>query len=309
MSYKITVVNAAAAANAALSDFKSKFGTDEKVGQYGLIQPAEGVEANRVGKFAGYDPSGVASTSISPMQQIREKTQGPAAFQTIQEALSEPDLYSGEDVQLKNLQKSFTTTGRIGAIPPVYYDLQQQLGGKMSIMDLINQRLEANDMDPLPEELNNIIKPVEETFDEETYKYISYKPNTTRTDIGLISSGQDPVYRSALPTSVASDTAFQQEVSAVAGRLGISEADLYAVMSFETGGSFNPGIRNAAGSGATGLIQFMPSTARGLGTTTEALAGMSRVEQMQYVESIYQTKVSVVETSLIFICLYCSLLR
>ena len=37
-----------------------------------------------------------------------------------------------------------------------------------------------------------------------------------------------------------------------------------AVMSFETGGTFDPGIRNAAGSGATGLIQFMPSTAAGL---------------------------------------------
>ena len=48
----------------------------------------------------------------------------------------------------------------------------------------------------------------------------------------------------------------------MAGRLGISEADLMAVMSFETGGTFNPNIRNAAGSGATGLIQFMPSTAR-----------------------------------------------
>ena len=76
----------------------------------------------------------------------------------------------------------------------------------------------------------------------------------------------------------------------MAGRLGISEADLYAVMSFETGGTFNPGIRNAAGSGATGLIQFMPSTARGLGTTTEALAGMSRVDQMKYVEKYLSNK-------------------
>ena len=36
--------NAAAAANAALSDFKSKFGTDEKTGQYGLQQPEPGVD-------------------------------------------------------------------------------------------------------------------------------------------------------------------------------------------------------------------------------------------------------------------------
>ena len=58
-------------------------------------------------------------------------------------------------------------------------------------VDLVNKRLQANGLDPLPEELNNIIKPVEDTFDEETYQYISYKPNATRTDIGMISSGQD----------------------------------------------------------------------------------------------------------------------
>lgn len=37
-------------------------------------------------------------------------------------------------------------------------------------------------------------------------------------------------------------------------------------------------------SGATGLIQFMPSTARGLGTTTDALFNMSNVDQLYYVK-------------------------
>ena len=36
--------------------------------------------------------------------------------------------------------------------------------------------------------------------------------------------------------------------------------------------------------GATGLIQFLPSTAAGLGTSTEALANMSAVEQLEYVD-------------------------
>lgn len=279
--------NAVAAANAALSDFKSKFGTDEKSGQYALQQPEPGVDKSRVGKYAGYDPSGVASNATPAITQIDEKL---AYMDTNTAINTAPDLFEGEEKQLKDLQYSFTTTGKVGTIPPVYYDLQQRYGGNVSIMDLINKRLEANGLDPLPDELNNVIKPVEETFDEETYKYISYKPNPTRTDIGLINSGEEPVYRSSLPTNVASDTAFQEEVSAVAGRLGISEADLYAVMSFETGGSFDPGIRNAAGSGATGLIQFMPSTAQGLGTTTQALAGMSRVDQMQYVEKYLSNK-------------------
>ena len=40
-------------------------------------------------------------------------------------------------------------------------------------MDLVNQRLEANGLDKLPTELNNIIKPVEDTFDEETYAMLA----------------------------------------------------------------------------------------------------------------------------------------
>ena len=138
--------------------------------------------------------------------------------------------------------KSFNTTGRVGTIPPVYYELLDISAGKGSIMDMINARLKANGLDELPKELNNIITPVKDAFDEDTYKFINYKSNPTRTDIGLIGSDQEPVYSTSLPTNVASDTAFQQEVSAVASRLGVSEADLYAVMSFETGGTFDPGI-------------------------------------------------------------------
>jgi len=81
--------------------------------------------------------------------------------------------------------------------------------------------------------------------------------------------------------------AFLREVEAMAGRLGTRPEYLLAVMSFETGGSFSPAERNGAGSGATGLIQFMPATAPELGTSTEALARMSALEQLQYVERYF----------------------
>jgi hypothetical protein len=42
--------------------------------------------------------------------------------------------------------------------------------------------------------------------------------------------------------------------------------------------------------GATGLIQFMPDTAKGLGTTTEALQQMSAVQQLEYVKKYYEKK-------------------
>jgi hypothetical protein len=52
-------------------------------------------------------------------------------------------------------------------------------------------------------------------------------------------------------------------------------------MAFETGRTFNPGIQNSIG--ATGLIQFIRPTAIGLGTTTDQLRTMTRVEQMDWV--------------------------
>lgn len=77
-------------------------------------------------------------------------------------------------------------------------------------------------------------------------------------------------------------------VGAMAERLGTQPEYLLAVMSFETGGSFDPAQRNNAGGSATGLIQFLPSTASGLGTSTAELASMSAVEQLQYVEAYFE---------------------
>lgn len=68
-----------------------------------------------------------------------------------------------------------------------------------------------------------------------------------------------------------------------ANSLGIPVDYLMAVMAFESAGTFRADIRNMAGSGATGLIQFMPATARGLGTTTDALAAMTPEDQLNYV--------------------------
>lgn len=57
---------------------------------------------------------------------------------------------------------------------------------------------------------------------------------------------------------------------AAAHKLGIEPDWLATVISFETAGTFSPSIVNRAGSGAFGLIQFMPQTARNLlGTATQ----------------------------------------
>ena len=76
---------------------------------------------------------------------------------------------------------------------------------------------------------------------------------------------------------------FRSKAVYIAKDLGIHPDWLMACMAFETGRTFDPAIKNAAGSGAVGLIQFMPATARGLGTTTEELAVMDALEQLNYV--------------------------
>lgn len=64
--------------------------------------------------------------------------------------------------------------------------------------------------------------------------------------------------------------------------------DLMSCMAWESGETFSPSILNGAGSGAVGLIQFMPSTAKGLGTTTAALAKLSVFDQLQYVYKYFR---------------------
>lgn len=76
---------------------------------------------------------------------------------------------------------------------------------------------------------------------------------------------------------------FINAVSQMCYRLGANTEDMLDVMNFETGGTFSPSIKNKS-SGATGLIQFMPSTAKSLGTTTASLSKMSALQQLVYVE-------------------------
>src|SRR5882757_4468211 len=76
---------------------------------------------------------------------------------------------------------------------------------------------------------------------------------------------------------------FKSKVIAICTGLGCDPSHLMAAMAFETGESFSPSIKNKA-SGATGLIQFMASTAKSLGTTTAALAAMTAVNQLDFVE-------------------------
>lgn len=84
-----------------------------------------------------------------------------------------------------------------------------------------------------------------------------------------------------------SDT-FRDRVWWIAETLEVNPDYLMACMAWESGETFSPSIKNAAGSGATGLIQFMPSTAKALGTTVGELSQMRAEDQLNYVYKYFR---------------------
>jgi hypothetical protein len=80
---------------------------------------------------------------------------------------------------------------------------------------------------------------------------------------------------------------FNEKVNKIGKKLGVDPKDLMRIMQFETGGKMSPSTNNGT-SKAVGLIQFMPDTARALGTTTEELARMSAIDQLDYVYRFYE---------------------
>jgi hypothetical protein len=117
--------------------------------------------------------------------------------------------------------------------------------------------------------------------------------DSLRTDVPEDQGVRPTAFR--LPQEVAADTDFIAATERVVGNLRsagaeISTDDLFRIIEFETNGSWSPSVQPIRADGtristATGLIQFLESTAQGLGTSTEALAQMTRAEQMEYVQS------------------------
>jgi hypothetical protein len=83
---------------------------------------------------------------------------------------------------------------------------------------------------------------------------------------------------------------FKQKTIGICDALQMPVDFLMSAMAFESAETFSSNVRNAAGSGAVGLIQFMPGTARALGSTTEDLAGMSAVQQLDFVGKYFSPR-------------------
>jgi len=76
---------------------------------------------------------------------------------------------------------------------------------------------------------------------------------------------------------------FRAKLYRIATELNVPPGELASLMGFESRWTFAPDVKNPSG-GATGLIQFMPDTAKRLGTTTAELAKMSAFSQLDFVQ-------------------------
>lgn len=95
-----------------------------------------------------------------------------------------------------------------------------------------------------------------------------------------------------LPSKISNSNSFKNfinqsgvknKVESIAKNIGVTANDLYTIFYAES--KFNPAIVNSVG--ATGLIQFMPRTARGLGTSGPALAKLTALQQLDFVEKYF----------------------
>lgn len=107
-----------------------------------------------------------------------------------------------------------------------------------------------------------------------SYFYGSVRNHLSAAEERLYLVEKASVYVTDLP-------AFEMKVKEVSDKLDVPHEWLMAVMYSES--RFDAKAKNFRGSGAVGLIQFMPGTARDMGTSTNALGALTHTEQLDWV--------------------------
>ncbi len=92
-------------------------------------------------------------------------------------------------------------------------------------------------------------------------------------------------YSEALQKIIKENPGFEARVAEIAKKVGCPPEALYKIMWKEC--RLDPRAINRI-SGASGLIQFMPETAIGLGTSVEAIRNMTAMQQLDFVEKYFK---------------------
>ena len=186
-----------------------------------------------------------------------------------------------------DMNRMFTNSNwafNLSALNNSLYNMSPQPGSFMSFaptpMDMnmfsMPQMPDFNNIWSLPQFFPGAMYPQQTTQTRGNVPNVKYNADTSYFNYDIKPTPQLSSHRHV-------DERFFNEVVALSKRLKCDPADLFALMKLESG--IDPSKPNAAGSGAMGLIQFMPNTAAGLGTSTSALSRMSAMQQLKYVET------------------------
>jgi len=131
-------------------------------------------------------------------------------------------------------------------------------------------------------------KLVEDNISNPVDAIMGNKKVGTKTTDDISSKNDAPVIKNVhinANGAALKEPTFMPALEKMSSNLGIDKNDLLKIMSKESG--LNPKAINKY-SQATGLIQFMPKTANGLGTSVDELYNMSATEQLKYVEMYFK---------------------
>lgn len=168
---------------------------------------------------------------------------------------------------------------------PFLAPLKDMIGGLKKFLEGIGLKLDNLQSEV---EQSNLVRTMKDTADNIWDKASEWKwdvDNSIQNAINTFQTGNIEVKWISVEWEKRwNEPNFQKAVQAMCGRLGVNPDHMKLVMWRESGISASAVNKS---SDATGLIQFMPKTARGLWTTVEALRQMSAVEQLKYVEKYY----------------------
>ena len=217
------------------------------------------------GKFSGVPQGDRRLRDFRETVQSIESAGGLEAFMKL------PEQSRNQILQGSNLENIITT--RFGSTLKLVSNLRMIDGKLQNLNSLTTKYQSATDLFS-GGRIAEAVEGVLETLEAE---------DVAQEAVSALDESIEPA-NLRVPMSINEDTQFLQDVGNLSRDLeGVGPADIIQLMKFETGGSLSPSTKSGT-STATGLIQFLEKTAKGLGTTTAELAAMSRTEQMKFVD-------------------------
>lgn len=277
-----------------LQIIKTKYWPACRKDSYPLEQPWSAAFISFVLKDAGVSDFPASCGHIEYFKSIRESSGGSCSTHKIQEINS---IQPGDIVcQCRgdtNCRISYDYTGSAEAHCDI---VVERIGNSISVIggNLGNSvKKESKSISSIAGDAKyfgfitcgsgNVAQPVATTSSTSTSGGQITTPRTT-TSTGADEEIADPQVMKEI-TANKYDRAFLTKLEVISQQLGINPVHLLTIMRFEDN-NFKTDTRNPS-SGAVGLIQFTNEVANTLGTTTNELAAMTQIRQLDFVRDYF----------------------